>query len=40
MIGALPAPERTTLLARLGELLPDRVYRHPLRTDLYRTRLP
>jgi SAM-dependent methyltransferase len=39
MIGALPAPERTTLLARLGELLPDRVYRHPLRTDLYRTRL-
>jgi SAM-dependent methyltransferase len=40
MIGALPAPERTTLLARLGKLLPDRVYRHPLRTDLYRTRLP
>ncbi len=26
------------LLARLGELLPDGVYRHPLRTELYRTR--
>jgi len=40
MIGALPELERTALLARLGELVPDRVYRHPLRTDLYWTRLP
>jgi SAM-dependent methyltransferase len=39
MVGALPEPERSALLARLGELLPDGVYRHPLRTDLYRTRL-
>ena len=39
MIGALPARERSALLARLGELLPAGVYRHPLRTDLYRTRL-
>jgi SAM-dependent methyltransferase len=39
MIGALPQPERSSLLTRLGELLPDGVYRHPLRTELYRTRL-
>jgi len=40
MIGALPGPERTALLAKLAELVPDRVYRHPLRTDLYSTRRP
>ena len=39
MIGALPDAERSALLARLGELLPDGVYRHPLRTELYRTQL-
>ncbi len=39
MIGALPEPERADLLARLAELLPDGIHRHPLRTDLYRTRL-
>ena len=39
MIGALPDDERAALLARLGELLPEGVYRHPLRTELYRTRL-
>ena len=39
MIAALPEPERSVLLARLGELLPDGVYRNPLRTELYRTRL-
>jgi hypothetical protein len=39
MVGALPAAERSALLARLGDLLPDGVYRHPLRTDLYLTRL-
>jgi len=39
MIAALPEWERSALLARLGELLPDGVYRHPLRTDLYRARL-
>ena len=39
MIAALPEAERAALLAQLGELLPDGVYRHPLRTDLYRTRL-
>ena len=39
MIAALPEAERAALLARLGELLPDGVYRHPLRTELYRTRL-
>jgi SAM-dependent methyltransferase len=38
MIGALPEPERTALLTKLAELVPDRVYRHPLRTDLYSTR--
>ena len=37
MIAALPEPERSALLARLGELLPAGVYRHVLRTDLYRT---
>jgi len=40
MIGALAEPERTDLLARLAELVPEGVYRHPLRTDLYRLRLP
>ncbi len=39
MIAALPEAERSALLARLGELLPEGVYRHPLRTELYRTRL-
>ena len=38
MVAALPEPERSALLMRLGELLPDGVHRHPLRTDLYRTR--
>ncbi len=39
MIAALPEQERTGLLARLSELVPEEVYRHPLRTDLYWTRL-
>jgi len=39
MIGALPDAERSALLTRLGELLPEGVHRHPLRTELYRTRL-
>ena len=39
MIGALPRAERSALLVRLAELLPEGVYRHPLRTELYRTRL-
>jgi SAM-dependent methyltransferase len=39
MIGALPEPERAALLGRLGELLPEGVYRHLLQTELYRTRL-
>ena len=39
MIAALPEPERSSLVAQLGELLPEGVYRHPLRTVLYRTRL-
>ena len=39
MIAALPEPDRSALVARLGELLPEGVYRHPLRTELYRTRL-
>ena len=39
MIAALPESDRTQLLAELAELLPDGRYRHPLRTDLYRTRL-
>jgi SAM-dependent methyltransferase len=39
MVAALPEPDRVRLLAQLAELLPDQHYRHPLRTDLYRTRL-
>ncbi len=39
MIGALPESERSALLTRLGELLPEGVYRHSLLTELYRTRL-
>lgn len=39
MIAALPELERTRLLAQLAELVPDVPYRHPLRTDLYWTRL-
>ena len=39
MIAALPDAERAALLAQLGELVPDEVYRHPLRTELYCTRL-
>ena len=39
MIAALPEPDRARLLARLDELAPEQVYRHPLRTDLYWTRL-
>ena len=39
MVGALPERERSALLARLGELLPDGVYRHRLRTELYRAQL-
>jgi SAM-dependent methyltransferase len=39
MVGSLPEPERAALLERLGELLPEGLYRHPLRTELYRTRL-
>ena len=39
MIAALPEPDRTRLLAELGELVPDAHYRHPLRTDLYWARL-
>jgi SAM-dependent methyltransferase len=39
MIAALPEQERTELLARLSELVPDEVYRRQLRTDLYWTRL-
>jgi SAM-dependent methyltransferase len=39
MIAALPEPERTRLLAQLAKLVPEQVYRHPLRTDLYWTRL-
>ena len=35
MIAALPEPERTDLLARLAQLVPALVYRHPLRTDVY-----
>jgi hypothetical protein len=40
MIAALPEPERTDLLARLAELVPEQVYRHPLRTDVYWLTLP
>ena len=39
MIAALPEPERVQLVARLGELLPEGLHRHPLRTDLYWARL-
>jgi SAM-dependent methyltransferase len=39
MIAALPEPDRMRLLAELRELVPDELYRHPLRTDLYWTRL-
>jgi SAM-dependent methyltransferase len=39
MIAALPEPDRMRLLAELAELVPDELYRHPLRTDLYWTRL-
>ena len=39
MIAALPEAERDRLVAQLGELLPDGVYRHPLRTDLFWSRL-
>jgi SAM-dependent methyltransferase len=39
MIAALPELDRARLLAELADLLPDGRYRHPLRTDLYRTRL-
>ena len=39
MIAALPEADRTRLLAELTELVPDEHYRHPLRTELYRTRL-
>jgi len=39
MIAALPEQERTRLLEQLGGLVPEQVYRHPLRTDLYWTRL-
>jgi SAM-dependent methyltransferase len=39
MIAGLPEPDRTRLLAELTELVPDQRYRHPLRTDLYWTRL-
>jgi hypothetical protein len=28
------------LLARLAELVPEDIYRHPLRTDVYRLTLP
>ena len=40
MIAALPEQERVALLAQLGELLPEGTRLHPLRTDLYRLRLP
>lgn len=39
MIAALPEPERTRLLTQLSDLVPEQVYRHPLRTDLYWARL-
>ncbi len=39
MVAALPDPDRTRLLAELGELVPDRTYLHRLRTDLFLTRL-
>ncbi len=39
MIAALPEPERARLLRQLSECVPEQVYRHPLRTDLFRARL-
>jgi SAM-dependent methyltransferase len=39
MVGSLAEPARGALLERLGTLLPEGVYRHPLRTELYLTRL-
>jgi SAM-dependent methyltransferase len=39
MTAALPEPERARLLAQLDELVPDSLYRHPLRTDLSWARL-
>jgi SAM-dependent methyltransferase len=39
MVAALPEPDRTRLLAELAELVPDEHFRHPLRTELYWTRL-
>ena len=39
MVGALPEAERSALLARLAQLLPEGTYRRPLRTDLFLTRL-
>lgn len=39
MVAALPEPDRTRLLAELTELVPEEHYRHPLRTELYWTRL-
>ena len=39
MIAALPEPDRSALVARLGELLPGGVYGQQLGTALYRTRL-
>jgi SAM-dependent methyltransferase len=38
-IAALPDPERTRLLAELGELVSEGEYVHRLRTDLFLTRL-
>ena len=39
MVAALPEPDRTRLLAQLGQLIPEARYLDRLRTDLYRTRL-
>lgn len=39
MIAALPEPDRMRLLAELAAIVPDEHYRHPLRTELYWTRL-
>jgi SAM-dependent methyltransferase len=39
MIAALPEPDRMRLLTELAEIVPDEHYRHPLRTELYWTRL-
>src|SRR5687767_14025339 len=39
MTAALPEPERAGLLGQLSEHVPEQVYRHPLRTDLYWARL-